>query len=164
MRFENYTPHPLHIHTHTGVVVMAVNGPAPRLNVGRTELAAQCISTGDKTWDSIPIVRSEMGVPEGLPEEVAGRYLIVSALVAEHPSVASRCDLFYPGEAVRDSEGKIVGCKGLCAGPGAAFDRAREIRNAEGETQKRCNNCGYCWNPLGVCDGSMHKPRGVVLS
>jgi len=51
---------------------------------------------------------------------VDGTILIVSALVAEHPSVACRTDLAYPGEAIRDEAGKVIGANGLCAGPGLA--------------------------------------------
>ena len=40
--------------------------------------------------------------------------------LAEHPSLRGRSDLAYPGEAIRDPEGKIIGAKGLCAGPGLA--------------------------------------------
>jgi hypothetical protein len=61
-----------------------------------------------------------MGEPTGLPDPADGVIVIVSALVAEHPSVAHRTDLAYPGEAIRDPDGKIVGAKGLCAGPGLA--------------------------------------------
>jgi len=68
------------------------------------------------------IVRSTMGEPTGLPERQEGVILIVSALVAEHPSLAHRTDLASPGEAIRDADGKIVGAKGLCAGPGLAED------------------------------------------
>jgi hypothetical protein len=59
-----------------------------------------------------------MGNPQGLPEPEDGVVLVVSALVAE--AAPEREDLAYPGEAIRDSDGKIVGAKGLCAGPGLA--------------------------------------------
>lgn len=48
--------------------------------------------------------------------------------MAEHPSVAGRTDLAYPGEAIRDRDGKIVGCRGLCAGPGLAESLRSTLR------------------------------------
>ena len=38
---------------------------------------------------------------------------VVSALCAQSPELAGRTDVFAPGEALRDSTGKIVGCTGL---------------------------------------------------
>ena len=111
MKFLNLTPHNLTIVTGEETRVYPVDGPAPRLEVERVELGV---------LDGIPIVRSTMGNPFGLPETQDGIMLIVSALVAEHHSLASRIDLVYPGEAIRDETGKIVGAKGLCAGPGLA--------------------------------------------
>lgn len=111
MIFLNFTPHPITIVEGEQSIVYPVDGPAPRLAVEREALG--CIG-------GISVVRSTMGSPTGLPEPADGVVLIVSALVAEHPSVAYRSDLAYPGEAIRDAGGKIVGARGLCAGPGLA--------------------------------------------
>lgn len=114
MKIKNLTPHPITIETSggfAGTVTLQTDGTAPRLTVSREPLS---------DIGGIPIVRSTMGAPEGLPEQTEGVLLIVSALVAEHPSVRHRVDLAYPGEAVRDDEGRIIGCRGLCAGPGLA--------------------------------------------
>lgn len=135
MRFLNLTPHPITIHHATGVIMLPVSGLAPRLAVEREELGVIALEVdgycdgGSHVYDvegmpwnviNIPIVRSKMGSPTGLPDQQDGTILVVSALVAEHPSLAARLDLAYPGEAIRDEAGKIVGCKGLCAGPGLA--------------------------------------------
>lgn len=111
MTFMNLTPHPLTIVEGAESTAYPVDAPAPRLAVDRESLG--CIN-------GISVVRSTMGEPTGLPDPQDGVILIVSALVAEHPSVAQRTDLAYPGEAIRDADGKIVGAKGLCAGPGLA--------------------------------------------
>jgi hypothetical protein len=111
MKFLNLTPHPIKIFEGTNSFTYPVNGPAVRLVVEQTYLGQ---------IDGISIVRSTTGAPIGLPEQQEGVILIVSAMVAEHPSLASRTDLAYPGEAVRDSDGKIIGAKGLCANPGLA--------------------------------------------
>ena len=38
---------------------------------------------------------------------------VVSALCAQSPELAGRTDVYAPGEALRDSAGKIIGCVGL---------------------------------------------------
>lgn len=111
MKFVNLTPHPITIVEGDQSTLYPVDGPAPRLAVEREALGQ---------IDGISVVRSTMGEPVGLPDPQDGVIVIVSALVAEHSSVASRADLAYPGEAIRDTDGKIVGAKGLCAGPGLA--------------------------------------------
>lgn len=116
MKFVNMTPHPITIVEGEQSTVYPVGGPAPRLAVEREALGKV---------GGISVVRSKMGDPTGLPQQRDGVIVIVSALVAEHPSVSSRTDLAYPGEAIRDTDGKIVGARGLCAGPGLAESLAR---------------------------------------
>ena len=112
MKFKNLTPHPLNIMVSDGTwMIMPVDGTAPRL-------ATKCVELGNIS--GVPFVKSSMGSPEGLPDEENDTILIVSALVAGHPHLQDRKDLAHPGEAIRDSSGKIVGAKGLCAGPGLA--------------------------------------------
>lgn len=113
MKLRNLTPHPITIHNEYHSITLPREVEPPRLEVVREPLTSVDINN-----TIIPVVRSTMGEPVGLPPEEDGVLLVVSALVAEHPSLSERTDLVYPGEAVRDSEGKIVGSKGLCAGPG----------------------------------------------
>ncbi len=74
--------------------------------------------------------------------------LVVSALVAEHPSLKHRSDLAYPGLPIFDGEGRIEACNGLCAGPGLAdyldrwrkkvseeFDRSGTVEGVEATTE-----------------------------
>ena len=127
MKFLNLTPHPITIVADGRSFDLPVDGPAPRLAVERVDLGvlpmdyegySSLYDREEVMLHDIPVVRSMMGAPTGLPEPQDGVIVIVSALVAEHPSVAHRTDLAYPGEAIRDADGKIVGAKGLCAGPG----------------------------------------------
>lgn len=60
------------------------------------------------TIDSIPIYKTVYGSPEGLPEPAPNTYIIVSALTAQ--SAPERKDLLIIDGAVRDAEGRIVGC------------------------------------------------------
>lgn len=120
MELKNFTPHPIALHGPEGIVNLPVAGPAPRLDVFRVSLG---------TMAGLPLVRSTMGNVQGLPAQEAGVVLVVSALVAE--AASKRTDLAYPGEAIRDAEGRIVGARGLCAGPGLAQLTAINARLAE---------------------------------
>lgn len=60
------------------------------------------------TINNIPVYTTTYGEPEGLPEPVPNTYLIVSAITAQ--AAKGRHDLIIVDGAVRDGEGKIVGC------------------------------------------------------
>lgn len=60
------------------------------------------------TIDSIPVYTTTYGEPEGLPEPAPNTYIIVSALTAQ--SAPERHDLLIVDGAVRDADGKVVGC------------------------------------------------------
>jgi len=105
MLFLNLTPHELTIHGINGPVVIQSSGLA-RLSVTREKM-------GDV--GGFAVNRTVLGEPSGVPDKVDGTVLIVSAMVAEHPSLRDRGDICYPGEAIRDEIGKIVGANGLCS-------------------------------------------------
>lgn len=109
---ENWTPHELRLIREDGTeLILAPAGPAPRLQPARRPLGM---------INGLRVVQTVLGPPQGVPEQRAGVVLVVSALVAEHPALANRTDLAYPGEAIRDDSGRVIGAKGLCAGPGMA--------------------------------------------
>jgi hypothetical protein len=60
--------------------------------------------------DGIKITRQYFGEVENLPPQNKVDRFIVSRMVAE---ACHRPDLLVPGPAVRDENGKIVGCNGL---------------------------------------------------
>lgn len=60
------------------------------------------------TINNIPVYTTVYGEPEGLPEPVPNTYFIVSAITAQ--AAKGRHDLIIVDGAVRDGEGKIVGC------------------------------------------------------
>ena len=61
--------------------------------------------------DGVPLFCTAFGQVEGLPPQEAGRYYLVSALVAS--AVKERTDLLSPSGLVRDGEGKVIGCEGF---------------------------------------------------
>ena len=61
--------------------------------------------------DGVPLFKTAFGRVEGLPPMEAGRYYLVSALVAS--AASDRDDLLSPSGLVRDGEGKVIGCEGF---------------------------------------------------
>jgi hypothetical protein len=103
MTFQNCTPHTLTILTEgKDAIVLPSSGVVPRISV--TRLAAGEI-------DGIAVARPTLGATTGLPAQVAGVTLVVSALVAE--ANPTRRDLASPGELVRGPDGQPTGCRGL---------------------------------------------------
>ena len=75
----------------------------------------ESISDGEFTTASgvtIPISHSYYGDVENLPNPMPNTIYIVSALVASR--VPTRSDVFYPCCMVRDTQGRVIGCKTLC--------------------------------------------------
>lgn len=106
MNFVNLTPHELNIYNRDGEHVTDIepSGDTVRVDVSRDVV--------DEIGD-IPILETEYGEVDGLPEPEEGVVYIVSGFVKTHPSVESREDVYSPGELVRDDEGNPIGCKGL---------------------------------------------------
>jgi hypothetical protein len=102
---KNLTPHRITIHGVDGFAVHTVppSGTVPRC-------AQTSTSVGQADWE-VPITRQEFGAVEGLPEAEPGVWLVVARLIAER--CPERDDLLVPGPAVRDAEGRVVGCQGL---------------------------------------------------
>ena len=61
--------------------------------------------------NDIALTRQTFGEVVDLPEPEKDVMLVVSRLVAS--ACPDRSDLLVPGPLVRDSEGKVIGCKGL---------------------------------------------------
>jgi len=117
--FKNFTPHSIIVLDNDGNSrTYPPNGAAPRLEARRRPLGY---------LEDFSVVETTLGEPEGLPKQEAGTWVIVSALVAEHPSTINRYDLIYPGEAVRDSKGHVIACKGFCAGIGLRMKLLKKL-------------------------------------
>ncbi len=63
--------------------------------------------------ESIPVVKTEFGEVLGLPEPTEGTVFIVSRITVEAAQVQGRStdDLLTTSGAVRDDQGRIVGCR-----------------------------------------------------
>jgi|SRR5690606_30958446 len=65
----------------------------------------------------VPLVSKKFGDVVNLPPP-DGRIFVVSALVAQAVWRSGRHnDVVCPGNPVRDSEGRIIGCEALCVSP-----------------------------------------------
>lgn len=107
MNIVNLTPHELNICNAAGETVsIPPSGTIARVAETRVQLRAV---------NGIPVTRAEYGAVEGLPEPQEGAIYVVSALVLGR--CGGRSDVFAPGTAVRDAEGRVIGCSGLSAAP-----------------------------------------------
>ena len=102
MKAINLTPHAI---TVCGVIIQ------PSGIVAR--VAATTVNAGETIIDGVRIHvnRVEYGMVENLPEPEHGTIYIVSGLVAGR--CKDRDDVFYPGNLVRDNEGRVIGCDSL---------------------------------------------------
>ena len=121
MKIVNLTPHALRIRRVDGTdIVIEPSGIVARLEVSRAECAPVVCEDGVE----IAVFRPTFGALVGMPgedyrkgEEIA---YVVSTLCAQSPELATRRDVFAPGEVLRDSAGKIIGCAGLSRVAGSA--------------------------------------------
>jgi hypothetical protein len=98
----NLTPHDINVIMEDGTTYV----------LPKSETPARCSEYVLHTFtDILPVnvVSKKFGDTENLPKYKEGTYYVVSAIVkAANPY---RMDLFLVNDTVRDSEGRIVGCK-----------------------------------------------------
>lgn len=135
MKIINLTPHTLNIHTETDVREIPPSGEVARVTETRTQQRA----VGDIPVD---LVTFSTETVTGLPAPADDTIYVVSSLVLA--AVPNRPDVFAPGAAVRDTENKIIGCKGLSCTPAyavqpdpAAWYIRTETVKIDGETKPR---------------------------
>lgn len=102
----NLTPHPITIRPQDGEeIVIEPTAPAARV-------AVKSVQVG--TIDGIPVMQSEYGAIENLPDPVDGVFYVASMLVAQR---AARADVLSPDSgptAIRE-HGQIVAVRALVA-------------------------------------------------
>jgi len=106
--FRNLTPHPL--------AVMAEDGTI--LHLAKCSKPARCVNTPQAlpslSYDGkgYRLSKSSFGAVEELPVAVSGIVLVTSAIVAD---MVKRPDVVSPGDLIRDSEGRVIGCNGFAS-------------------------------------------------
>jgi hypothetical protein len=104
MEFINLTPHAVHI------MPLGPEGPVRTIpSSGQVRVATEREFVAQ--FGGIPINRTYFGKVEGLPEEQEGTLYIVSSITAQ--AAPGRKDLLVPDDPVRDSEGRVIGCRAL---------------------------------------------------
>ena len=100
----NLTPHSITFVDGAGNTVLTVepSGQVARCSVVREKVGM---------IGGIPVNKSQFGNVENLPEPQEGTIFIVSALTAQ--AVPEREDVFITDDAVRDEQGRIIGCRAL---------------------------------------------------
>lgn len=101
-RLVNLTPHVINVRVGELTLDLPPSGQVARLEVAR-EVAPPVLSI-------IPAQRERRGGITGLPEPQPGIVYVVSFAVAQ---AAAREDVVAPGPAVRDEQGRIIGCEGF---------------------------------------------------
>ena len=104
MELVNLTPHAVNVYGQDGKTLLA--SIQPTAPAARCKQEAVCVGA----LDGVPVYRMEFGEVENLPEPQEETVYIVSRLVA---TAANRADVYCPGAAVRDEDGRVVGCIGL---------------------------------------------------
>lgn len=101
--FINLTPHALNVRKADGTFLeLPPSGTVARRSVER-------VVVGE--IDGIAVYATKFGQLEGLPEPSEDTVFIVSALAAQ--ACSDRHDVLVPGEAIRDEDGRVIGCNGL---------------------------------------------------
>ena len=109
MNIVNLTPHALNF--------MSQGPDGPVVTIPPSGLVARCavdrVQVDTVTVDgiSVPVNQTRFGEVSDLPDPRPDTIFVVSALVAQ--AVPDRQDVFITDDAVRDDQGRIIGCRAL---------------------------------------------------
>ena len=109
MQIINLTPHELNL--------MPAGPTGPVVTIPPSGQVARCatyrVQADTVTVDgiSVPVNQTRFGEVDNLPEPQPDTIYIVSALTAQ--AVPERSDVFVVDDAVRDEQGRIIGCRAL---------------------------------------------------
>lgn len=98
----NLTPHTINLQINGVMTPIASSGLA-RCSEVTTEIG---------TVFGIRFVKKAFGEVTGLPKPKANTIYVVSAIVL-NALAGTRDDVFVPADAIRDEQGRIIGCKAL---------------------------------------------------
>ena len=105
--FHNLTPHAISIVDEANQVIATFASEGVARATQATELVG--------VIDGIRITKSVFGEPVNLPDPQEGVFLIVSLATVNAARAFGRsvADLLITNEAVRDADGRIIGCRSL---------------------------------------------------
>ena len=102
MQIINLTPHAINEVT-TGQTF------EPSGTIARLDSTSELVGT----INGIPLYDKLYGEIKNLPPEQPNTYYIVSGVMLDAGTAQGRKDLLAPGELVRDTLGRVIGCKGF---------------------------------------------------
>lgn len=103
IQLVNLTPHSLHVIVDATTHTILPSGPPARAAMTREQ-----IGTLDAGEFAVPLFRTTFGEITGLPDPQDGVVYLVSNIVAQ---AVRRDDVLIVDDMVRDSEGRILGCR-----------------------------------------------------
>jgi hypothetical protein len=106
----NLTPHPLRIKRGDGTF-LELPKPAPGVAIPRRSVKTELVYSMESHDGSLPVYRTVLGPVENVPVDTPETVYVVSRIVVD--ALPDRTDLFSPGEAIRDAEGKVIGANGI---------------------------------------------------
>lgn len=109
MNIVNLTPHALNLMPEGPdgpTVTIPPSGQVARCAVDRVQ-----VNTVAVDGIAVPVNQTRFGEVSNLPDPQPDTIFVVSALVAQ--AVPDRQDVFITDDAVRDEQGRIIGCKAL---------------------------------------------------
>ena len=108
-KFVNLTPHAVNLLLSDREIVIPPFGTLARCSVDR-----QVVGSVEFEGALVPLIRTVLGDLVGLPTPEEGTIYIVSLQAAQCAAREGRsADIVIPDDAVRDSSGRIVGCRAL---------------------------------------------------
>lgn len=122
MTIINCTPHAINILDMENNVLRTLepSGMIPRVSSTATAIGE---------IDGIPEEETSFGEVTGLPVPEEDTILVVSNLVAQ--ACPERTDLRVPGQQIRDSAGRVIGCRSLAKVPARYGDEDAKKRLTE---------------------------------
>lgn len=109
MHIVNLTPHDINFVGDDGTIITTIE-PSGAL----ARVTAKTVTTGKVEVGvgvCIPVTETDYGEVFGLPAPRENTIYVTSSLVAQR--CRDRDDVFIPNESVRDSAGRIIGCRSL---------------------------------------------------
>lgn len=152
MNIINLTPHEINIYGHETVPQWTYppSGKVARVSQTSEELPAIA---------GIPVSRLTFGAVENLPEPTPNTIYIVSGLVLSR--CTGRNDVFAPGEAVRDGQGRVIGCIGLSAAPEAQPWTDEQLKILLETEREATESYGYGGHISAIVSGAL-KPETAL--
>jgi hypothetical protein len=111
-RLVNLTPHPVELTDADGRLLLVL---PPAARATRVTVSRRLETELDLDGVRVPVWRSVAARVEGLPPQEPNTWLVVARLVADTVARAGvhRTDLLVPDDLVRDTGGRVTGCRGF---------------------------------------------------